>query len=200
MDPPAADARTEAAVEFSHLSVENDRRRTARKWAVEEVTFAASAGERTLVFGLPQAGKSTLVDAIHHPDKYPGRVAVQADVQEFFLKDSHEWSPRDYAAKYNPELRPGGFLIVDDAYEEAVPYLVRINQGMLVFAGVDGHDCFHRFDRLLYLSDGRILFDGTPREFFEWVWRTRPPELEHRLGDYLIESGGEMPGCPEIDE
>ena len=135
MDPTTTTNQpADVAIEFSHLSVENNRRRTPRKWAVEDITFSARAGDRTLVFGLPEAGKSTLVDAIHNPDKYPGRVAVQADVQELFLEDSHEWSPRDYAAKYDPELRPGGFLLVDDAYEEAVAYLVRINQGMLVFA------------------------------------------------------------------
>jgi energy-coupling factor transporter ATP-binding protein EcfA2 len=188
------------AVEFIHLSVENDGRRTDRKWAVEDITFNAKASEKTVVFGLPQSGKTTLVDTIRHPEKYPGRVNVRADVQELFLKDSHSWRSKDYAAKYDLTLRLGTFLIVDDAYDEAMPYLVRLDHGMLAFAGVAGHDCFHRFDRLLYLSDGRITFDGTPREFFAWVEQVRPPELEYEFDDWFIASRGETPGCPEVGE
>lgn len=198
--PTDPEEHSAIAIEFKNLSVKNDRRRTHREWAVRNITFATNTDQRTLVYGLPQSGKSTLMDAIIRPDKYPERVAVHVKIQELFLKESHSWKPREYAAKYDPTLLLGAYLVVDDAFDQAVPYLVRLDRGMLMFAGVDGEDCFHRFDRLLYLHDGLIHFDGTPRAFFDWVKATRPQELQFRLADHLIDSGGEMPGCPELDE
>lgn len=188
------------AIAFRSLSVENDLRRTARRWAVEGISFETKATEKTVVYGLPESGKSTLMDAIRHAEKYPGQVSVLVEIQELFLKDSPTWTRKAYAEKYTPILQPTTYLVSDDACDMAVAYLARLDRGLLLFAGIDGYDCFHRFDRLLYLKDGRIEFDATPSAFFDWVKQTKPPELEGRLPDHLVESGGLMPGCPEHDE
>jgi hypothetical protein len=192
-------ASANIAIAIEGLTITNDRRRSDRRLAVEDITLAARVDQKTLIYGIPVAGKSAIMDAIRHPERYPGHVSVRADIQELSLKDSRRWTARQFAEKYDRELRPDAYLLVDDAYDAAMPYLAGLDRGMLVLAGVDGHDCFHRFDRLLYLSDGKILFDGTPREFFDWVKRTRPTELQSRLADYLVDSGGELPGCPDVD-
>jgi ABC-type multidrug transport system ATPase subunit len=200
MNRSASDAHADVAIAFKNLNVKNDRRRTEREWAVQDVTFAALRGKKTLVYGLPVSGKTTLMKALRDPVSNPGRVFVHVTVQEVSLKDSVSWPPKAYAAKYDPELKADTFLIVDDPFDGAVAYLASLDRGMLVFVSVSGQECFHRFDRLIYLRDGRVAFDGTPKAFFQWVRDTRPPELRYKLDDTVVETGGAMPGCPELDK
>lgn len=193
------------AITFNRLSIRNGRsvrrrKRTSRRWAVRDISFSAALGAKTLVFGLPTAGKSALRSAILKPRRRVPQLRVRVPIQELSFKDNPAWTPRQYADHYSSLVSGGGFLLVDDPYENAMPFLTRLARGMLVFAGVDGHECFHRFDSLLYLRNGRIVFHGTPREFFRWVKAVRPPELRYVLADYLIESEGVHPGCPELDE
>jgi hypothetical protein len=198
--PSASDLRPDAAIEFKSLSVKNDGRRAKREWAVHNVSFVALRDEKTLIYGLPTSGKTTLMKALRDPAGNPDHVFVHVAMQEVSLKDSFWWSGKAYAAKYDAELKADTFLIADDPFDGAVAYLTHLNRGMLVFVSVSGQECFHRFDKLIYIRDGYIAFDGTPEAFFRWVRDTRPPELQFKLDDTVVETDGAMPGCPELDE
>lgn len=158
------------AIEFRGLTVRNDKARVRnREYAVENLMLRVPRDKRTIMLGGQASGKSTIVSAIEAADKFPGMVSVNAVVLPLSLKDSRDWSTARYRQKYAPGIGPNHFIVVDEPYDQAFEFLLSLPNSMLVFACTDGLDLIDRFDLVVYLYQGRIVFTGVPKDFFCWA-------------------------------
>lgn len=189
---PSAETQDRYAIELVELTILNDKRRDSfRQYAVKGVTLRVPKNSRTMIYGLPCAGKTAIKQALFTTNGYPEMVLVNTKLCELPLKDSRDWTTEDYKRQYLPRIQPGDFVVTDDPYDQAFEFLLKLRNGILVFAGADGYEFIKHFDLVAYLQGGEIGFSGSPQDFWQWVKKEGPQELTDYLPKYLVESGGD---------
>lgn len=188
----AQEMGTEYAIELIRLTILNDKQRDrSRKYAVQDISLSIPKAGRTMIYGLPASGKTTIKRALFSPESYPEMVIVNSRLNELLLKDSRDWSTSDYEQKYASRIGTGDFIVADDPLDQAFEFLLNLKNALLVFAGVDGYQFINHFGHVAYLQRGQMVFSGHPREFWHWVKKTNPSELREFLPKYLVETGGD---------
>ena len=171
------------AIELMGLTIQNDRKRdTEREYAIQGLTLAIPKTGRTLIFGLPNAGKTAMYAAIVNAKFYPESIRINTHLHKLPLRDSRSWSTERYKQKYFPFIQEGDFLVTDEPYDQAFGFLHTLKNGMLVFAGVDGYQFMDHFNLITCLKRGRIIFSGDFLDFLKWIKVTNQPELKNHLG------------------
>lgn len=147
-----------------------------------------------MIYGLPSSGKTVIKQALFAYKDYPGMVYVNANLRPLELRASRRrrWITIDYQQEYLPIIQAGDFVVTENPYPQAFEFLLKLRNGMLVFAGTDNSYKFIKhFDLVAYLRRGEIVFSGSTQDFWWWVKEYKPEELRDYIPTYLVASGGD---------
>lgn len=183
----AVQEKVECAVIVAGLTIRDDGSRgRSRDYALQDINVQIPRHGKTMILGSRRAGKSILYEALANSESYPDNVKVNVPLLKLPLHEQRA----DYQKRYGPIVQAKDFIVADEPVDQAYGFLLSLPNSMLVFGGQDGHQFVSRFDFVAGLSDGKILFFGTPGDFWKWLKNDGPADLRELFPKAQIESGG----------